>query len=245
MLPERLCFAQDLSNRCAGPSLAHLLGTDALGRDMLIRLLRGGFLSLFIGIFSSSMAAAIGLTVGVASGYGGKVMDRTLMGTVDALCALPVTLLTLLFLAFFGKSLWVLCAAIGLTGWFSFARVVRASTMELRHRPFILSAKGLGQSSAAVIVRHILPNLLPTVSAYGLLLLPEAILSEAFLSFLGLGVPMPRSSWGNMMVDGLQFFQRHPMQLLWPTFFLLLTLLALTAMAERNEGPESFLGGVN
>jgi oligopeptide transport system permease protein len=234
-MPDSACWAQDLSLRCAGPSRAHWLGTDSLGRDMLLRLLRGGFLSLSIGFFAAAIAMAIGVAVGVISGYGGRCLDSMLMGLVDVFCALPITLLTLLFLIFFGKSLPVLCLAIGFTGWFTFSRVVRSLTMDLRSRVFILSARGLGQSHLSVICRHVIPNLLPTIGAYGMLLLPDAILAEAFLSFLGLGVPMPRSSWGNMIVDGVPFLQLHPMQLIWPAIFLMVTLLALTSLAGAKD----------
>ena len=217
--------------------MTHWLGTDALGRDMLLRLLRGGCLSLSVGFLSAAIALAMGTAVGVVSGYGGGSIDRYLMGLVDVLCALPITLLTLLFLIFFGKSLPVLCLAIGLTGWFTFSRVVRSLAADLRSRTFILAAKGLGQSHLSVICRHIIPNLLPAIGAYGLLLLPDAIITEAFLSFLGLGIPMPRSSWGNMIVDGIPFLQLHPMQLVWPAVFLMVTLLALTSLAGVKDFP--------
>ncbi|MDR2667464.1 MAG: ABC transporter permease [Puniceicoccales bacterium] len=233
--PDSACWAQDLSRRCSGPSTAHWLGTDALGRDMLLRLLRGGCLSLAVGFSASAIAMAIGTVVGILSGYGGGSIDSSLMGLVDVLCALPITLLTMLFLIFFGKSLPILCLAIGLTGWFTFSRVLRSLTADLRRRTFILSAKGLGQSHFSVICRHVIPNLLPTIGAYGLLLLPDAILTEAFLSFLGLGVPMPRSSWGNMIVDGIAFLQLHPMQLVWPALFLMATLLSLTSLSGVKD----------
>jgi oligopeptide transport system permease protein len=243
LLPPSAACAQDLSHRCAAPSAAHWFGTDALGRDLLLRLLRGGAISLAVGFSAAAVSLAVGAAVGMASGYGGGAVDRCLMGTVDVLCALPMSLLTLLFLIFFGKGLPVLCLAIGLTGWFTFSRVVRARTMELRRRSFILAARGLGQGHCAVVLRHIFPNLLPTIGDYALLLLPDAILMEAFLSFLGLGVPLPRSSWGNMMVEGISSMQRHPMQLVWPSAFLLLTLLALTTLGDgRRKDP---CGGMN
>jgi oligopeptide transport system permease protein len=169
----------------------------------------------------------------MVSGYGGGLLDRLLMGTVDVLYALPVSLLTLLFLVFFGKGLPVLCLAIGLTGWFTFARVVRARSRDLRKRTFILAARGLGQSHCAVVLRHVLPNLLSTVGDYALLLIPNAVLMEAFLSFLGLGVPPPHSSWGSMIVEGVPLMGQHPQQLAWPTLFLVTTLLALTTLRQE------------
>ncbi|MDR2663956.1 MAG: ABC transporter permease [Puniceicoccales bacterium] len=233
LFPAAAANGQDLSHRWGTPSAAHWLGTDQLGRDLFLRLLRSGAVSLSVGISAAALSVLIGATVGMVSGYGGGLLDRLLMGTVDVLYALPVSLLTLLFLVFFGKGLPVLCLAIGLTGWFTFARVVRARSRDLRKRTFILAARGLGQSHCAVVLRHVLPNLLSTVGDYALLLIPNAVLMEAFLSFLGLGVPPPHSSWGSMIVEGVPLMGQHPQQLAWPTLFLVTTLLALTTLRQE------------
>ncbi|MDR0340155.1 MAG: ABC transporter permease [Puniceicoccales bacterium] len=237
LFPAAAANGQDLSIRWGTPSASHWLGTDQLGRDLLLRLLRSGAVSLSVGFSAAALSIGVGVAVGTASGYGGGFLDRILMGTVDVLYALPVTLLTLLFLVFFGKGLPVLCLAIGLTGWFTFARVVRARTLDLRKRTFILAARGLGQSHCAVILRHVLPNLFPVVGDYALLLIPNAVLMEAFLSFLGLGVPPPHSSWGSMIVESVPVMGRHPLQLLWPTFLLVVTLLALTTLRQETVPP--------
>jgi oligopeptide transport system permease protein len=234
LFPAAAANGQDLSIRWGMPSTAHWLGTDQLGRDLLLRLFRSGAVSLSVGFSAATLSVAVGAIVGMASGYGGGTLDRFLMGTVDVLYALPVSLLTLLFLVFFGKGLPVLCLAIGLTGWFTFARVVRARTSDLRKRTFVLAARGLGQSHCAVVLRHILPNLFPTVCDYALLLIPNAVLMEAFLSFLGLGVPPPHASWGSMIVEGVPVMDRHPLQLIWPTLLLVITLLALTTLRKDD-----------
>jgi oligopeptide transport system permease protein len=236
-LPDSSAYVQDLSLRFTGLSLAHPLGTDALGRDLLLRLLRGGQVSLIVGAVAAILALFIGTTVGMISGYVGGRVDRLLMGCVDVFYALPVTLLMLLFLVFVGSGTGVLCLAIGLTEWFALARVIRARTLDLRCRTFVLAASAIGQSHRRILLDHILPHLIPMLSDYALLLLSNAVLMEAFLSFLGLGVRPPGSSWGNMIVDGTQTLGEHPLQLLLPATCLVLTLLSLQTLRKREEKP--------
>jgi oligopeptide transport system permease protein len=226
--------SQNMAYVSAGFSLAHPLGTDLLGRDLLIRLLSGGCTSLVVGALSTILATFFALTVGLLAGYAGRRTDYWLMRLVDVLQALPLTMLVLLLMACWGSNLWILCLAIGATEWFSFSRVVRAQTLELRQRDFVETSIRLGQSHSRVILFHILPNMASTVRHYALLLLPNAILVEAFLSFLGLGIPPPHSSWGNMIVDGMQVMHTHSMQLFLPAIFLVTTLLALTSLSDSS-----------
>ncbi|MDR0727537.1 MAG: ABC transporter permease [Puniceicoccales bacterium] len=225
-------MCQDMGAISVGPSWAHPLGTDLLGRDLLLRLLTGGCISLAVGIVATAFATFLALAVGMLSGYAGQRTDYWLMRLVDVGQALPLTMLTLLLMACFGSNLWVLCLAIGATEWFSFARVVRARTLELRGQDFVDASIRMGQAHWRVILFHILPNMAATVRHYALLLTSNAILVEAFLSFLGLGIPPPHSSWGNMIVDGLQVMHAHPMQLLWPSIFLVTTVLAVTSLSD-------------
>ncbi|MDR2576516.1 MAG: ABC transporter permease [Puniceicoccales bacterium] len=227
-------YEQHLGLRHAGPSWEHWLGTDLLGRDLFMRLLCGGHVSLCVGIVASAISLSLGTAIGMLSGYVGGRTDRFLIGCVNAFCALPLTLLTLLFLIFLGNSIWVLCLAIALTEWFTLARVVRSSTRDLRNRTFVQSAYALGQSHFRILCRHIFPHLLPILADYALLLMANAVLLEAFLSFLGIGVQPPRSSWGNMIVAGVRTLNEHPWQLIWPSLCLLCTLFALTTLRRDD-----------
>jgi oligopeptide transport system permease protein len=215
-----------------GPSMGHSLGTDLLGRDLLMRLLTGGCVSLTVGFMATALATVLALGVGLLSGYSGNRIDYWLMRLVDVCQALPLTMLTLLLMACFGSGLLILCLAIGSTEWFSFARVVRARTLELCGQDFVNASIRMGQAHWRVILFHILPNMAAIVRHYALLLAANAILVEAFLSFLGVGIQPPYSSWGNMIVDGLQVMHTHPMQLLWPSIFLVITLLAVTSLSD-------------
>jgi oligopeptide transport system permease protein len=155
------------------------------------------------------------------------------MRLIDVLQTLPVTLLIMLFIVCYGTGIVTLCLAIGLTSWFTLSRIVRSQTQAMRVRGFVICTIGLGQSHWRVMLWHILPNFWSVVRHYSILLLPHVILDEAFLSFLGLGIPPPHSSWGNMIVDGLCVMQSHPMQLFLPSLFLVITLLALTSLVEK------------
>jgi oligopeptide transport system permease protein len=207
---------------------------DAFGRDTLLRLVSGCRVSFTVGCAAALLALGIGTAVGLLSGYFGGSIDRCLMGCVDVLYALPLTLIVLLFLVFIGSGTCVLILAIGLSEWFTLARVLRATTLELRCRTFIQAARAIGQSHLGILCQHILPNLRPTLANYFLLLLPNAILMEAFLSFLGLGTPPPASSLGNMIVEALPLMHGHPLQLLLPSALLILTLLALHTLGRRE-----------
>ncbi|MDR1438077.1 MAG: ABC transporter permease [Puniceicoccales bacterium] len=223
---------QDLSMVSVGPSRWHVLGTDYLGRDLLARLLCGGKISLSIGLFATAIATFIALVVGLLCGYVGGKLDYWIMRMVDVFQTLPTTLLTMLLMVYFGTAMWTLCVALGITAWFTFARVIRAQTQSLRSCQFVQSSLGIGQSHWRVLLLHILPSLWTTIRHYAILLLPKVILDEAFLSFIGLGISPPHSSWGNMIVDGVHVMQSHPLQLFFPSLFFVITLLAITSLAE-------------
>jgi peptide/nickel transport system permease protein len=191
-----------LDQRLASPSGEHPLGTDALGRDVLLRLVHGARVSLAVGWLSVLVAVITGGTVGLVAGYGPSWLDRLLMWITDLLLAFPRIFLILLLVALASPSLLLVMAVLGLTGWMPVARLVRAEVLTLRQREFVTAARGLGLKPVQVMVRHLLPNLLPLLVLTATLRVGDTILTEAFLSFLGLGAQEPTVSWGAMIEQG-------------------------------------------
>lgn len=210
----------------------HWLGTDAIGRDVLIRACYGGRLSLLIGLAASLVALLIGTTYGVFAGYSGGFIESAMMRLLDVFSALPFLLLVVLLLTLFERSLILLLGVVGGYVWMDFARVVRTETARLRAAPFVLAAQALGASPARIMLRHIVPNLLGLALVYLSLLVPNAILVESFLSFLGLSVDEPSVSWGAMLFDGTLELESAPWTLLVPAIFLSLTLIACQSLGE-------------
>ncbi len=218
----------------AAPSLAgvHWFGTDAIGRDILARTLAGGRLSLTIGALATVVALAIGLAYGAIAGYAGGRAERLMVRLLDVLSALPFLLIVILLLALFGRSLWLLLAAIGGYVWIDLARVARAESARLREAPFVLAARAAGARFDQVLRWHLLPNLLPLALVYLGLILPQAILVESFLGFLGLGVEEPSASWGGLLYEGSQELDTAPWSLLFPAGFLVATLAAFQFLGD-------------
>jgi oligopeptide transport system permease protein len=214
------------------PTAAHWFGTDAIGRDVLARTLAGGRLSLTIGVLASVIALAVGLTYGAVAGLAGGGWERVLVRALDVLSALPFLLLVILLLALFGRSLVLLLAAIGGYVWIDLARVMRAEAARLRDAPFVLASRAAGASFAQVLRWHLLPNLLPLALVYLGLLLPQAILVESFLGFLGLSVDEPAASWGALLHEGSQELDSAPWTLLFPAGFLITTLAAFQFLGD-------------
>ncbi len=216
------------------PSLSngHWLGTDAIGRDVLIRACYGGRLSLLIGFAASLIALIVGTAYGVLAGYCSGFVESAMMRLLDVFSALPFLLLVVLLLTLFERSLPLLLAVIGGYVWIDFARVIRAETARLRIAPFVLAAQALGASHLRIMLRHIVPNLLGLALVYLSLLVPNAILVESFLSFLGLSVDEPSVSWGAMLFDGTLEMDSAPWTLLVPAILLSLTLIASQSLGE-------------
>ena len=212
--------------------LRFLLGTDVLGRDLLTRSLVAGRVSLLIGAVATAVALLIGVAYGALAGYLGGTADAVMMRLVDILCALPFVFFVIMLLVFFRSGLGLILVAIGAVEWLDMARIVRAQTLSLRNRDFVRAAEALGLSTAAILARHIVPNTLGPVTVAATLLVPRVILLESFLSFLGLGVQEPATSWGALIAEGSRAIESAPWMLAGPASFLVATLVALNLLGD-------------
>ncbi|GAB6195426.1 ABC transporter permease [Lysobacter xanthus] len=210
----------------------HLLGTDAIGRDVLARTLAGGRLSLGVGLLSSVLALLIGLTYGAVAGLAGGRLERLMVRALDVVSAIPFLLVVILLLTLFERSLGLLLAAIGGYVWIDFARVMRSEAARLRNAPFVLASEALGATFGQRLRWHVVPNLLPLAMVYLGLILPQAILVESFLGFLGLSIDEPAASWGSLLSDGVQEMDSAPWTLLFPAGALVLTLAAFQMLGD-------------
>jgi oligopeptide transport system permease protein len=216
------------------PSLAsgHWLGTDAVGRDILVRTLEGGRISLLVGFVATIVSLLIGVSYGAIAGYFGGVADRVMMRVVDIIYALPFMFFVILLMVVFGRHILLIFLAIGAINWLDMARIVRGQTLSLKNTEFVEAARACGVGDWAIIRRHITPNLLGVVIVYVTLIIPQVILMESFLSFLGLGVQEPMSSWGALVSDGAQDMESAPWTLIVPSVFLTVTLYCFNYIGD-------------
>jgi len=223
---------QDLATGASSPSSRHWLGTDILGRDLFTRLLHGGQVSLLVGLCATAVSLLIGVPYGMISGYRGGKIDALMMRIVDILYTLPYTILVIILMVVFGRNFLLLFAAIGAVEWLTMARIIRGDVLAVKEQPFIKAAIVLGFSRTRIVFRHILPNVLGTIVVYTTLTIPKVMLLEAFLSFLGLGVQPPMSSWGLLIRDGAEVMESHPWLLVFPGIIFSATLFALNRLGD-------------
>ena len=223
---------QELNNTFAAPSWSHWLGTDQLGRDLLVRLLYGGRVSLGVGLCATFVALTIGVAYGAVAGFFGGKLDAVMMRAVDIMYSLPFTIFVILLMVFFGRNIVLLFVAIGAVEWLTMARIVRSQVMAVKKMEFVEAARSLGFGPGRIIFRHILPNILGPIIVYTTLTIPAVMLLEAFLSFLGLGVQPPMSSWGVLIKDGAEKMEEYPWLLEFPAAIFLLTLLSLNFLGD-------------
>jgi len=222
----------NMEERLLAPSISHLMGTDIHGRDVLLRLLHGSRVSLLVGWVSVLVAVGLGTLVGLLAGLGSRFVDRSLMLITDLFLAFPRLFLVLLLVSLAQPSLTLVMLVIGLTGWMPVARLVRAEALSLRERDFVHVARGLGLSSWRIATHHILPNLVPTIIVTAALRVGGAILTEAFLSFLGLGVQEPIISWGAMIQQGRNHLVDGWWLAAFPGLAIALTVIGYNLLAD-------------
>ena len=222
----------DVKKILDAPSGLHPLGTDQLGRDVLSRMLYGARVSLAVGFVSVGIATAIGIALGSLAGYHGGMTDAMVMRLVDLMLVFPRFFLLLAVLGFLRPSIWTIMAVIGLTGWMSVARLVRAEFLSLREREFVLWSQSIGASAFRIIWRHILPNAIAPVLVAITLGVPAAILAESGLSFLGLGVQPPHATWGNILSEGMDAIEIGWWLSVYPGLAILVTVLSYNLLGE-------------
>jgi oligopeptide transport system permease protein len=218
-------------------SWTHPMGTDNAGRDQLARVLQGGQISLFVGVISTLVSLLIGVSYGAIAGYVGGRVDNLMMRLVDILYSLPYIIVVIVLLSMFRSQtargqLLLLFIALGSVSWLTMARIVRGQVLSLKNQEFVVAARATGVSSPRIIFRHLVPNTLGPVIVYATLTIPQIMLTEAFLSFLGFGVQAPLASWGSLAADGIQNIAIYPWQLIFPGVTMALTLFSLNFLGD-------------
>ncbi len=222
---DRILIGPDLSS-------GHIFGTDGIGRDIFVRTLYGGRISLLVGVVATLVSLLIGIAYGATAGYFGGRVDHVMMRIVDILYAMPFMFFVILLMVMFGRNILLIFVAIGAINWLDMARIVRGQTLSLKRKEFVEAAEALGVRPFRIIRRHIVPNLLGVVAVYVTLTIPQVILVESFLSFLGLGVQEPMTSWGALVNEGAQEMENAPWTLVFPAVFLAMTLFCFNFIGD-------------
>jgi len=224
----------DWDNFMTGPSLAdgHYFGTDANGRDLLVRTLYGGRISLSVAVIATFVSLIIGVLYGAIAGYVGGKTDTLMMRFVDIMFSLPFMFLVILLMVVFGHNILLIYAAIGAVEWLDMSRIVRGQVLSLKRKEFVEAAQALGERDITIVTRHLIPNTLGPVIIYVTLTVPKVILLESVLSFLGLGVQEPLTSWGVLISQGQQMMETAPWMLIFPSLFLAITLFCLNFLGD-------------
>ena len=223
---------QNLELGASPPSAAHILGTDVLGRDLLSRILYGARISLLVGFVATGVALVIGVSWGIIAGYAGGKVDSVMMRIVDVLYGLPFIIFIILLMVIFGRNLWLLFGATGAVEWLTMARIVRGQVIGLKNQEFVMAAKAMGVSNLSMFRKHLLPNILGPIAVYATLTIPQVMLLEGFLSFLGLGIQPPMSSWGTLIKDGVESMEEYSWLLIYPGLTFTITLFALNFFGD-------------
>ena len=215
------------------PSGEHWFGTDNVGRDLFARTMMGGRISLLIAVLATTVSFCIGLPWGAVSGFVGGTTDQVMMRIVDGMYAVPYVLIVIVLVVILGRNIYLLFIAIGAVSWLDVSRIVRGQALVLRAAPFVASARAMGLPESRIVVRHVVPNVLGSAIVFATLMIPSVIISESFISFLGLGVQEPMTSLGVLIADGSKNIYASPWQLAFPTGFLTVLLLLMTILGER------------
>nr|WP_116060533.1 ABC transporter permease [Cohnella phaseoli] len=225
-------FTNDLSKTNLPPSAEHWFGTDDLGRDLFERTWKGAQISLFVGVMAALIDLIIGIIYGGIMGYYGGKVDEIMNRFAEILYAIPYLLVVILLLVVMEPSLTTIIVAMSITGWINMAWIVRGQIMQLKNQEYALASKALGAGAMRIIFRHLIPNAMGPILVTMTLTVPSAIFTEAFLSFLGLGVQSPVASWGTMINDGVKSMTLYPWRLFFPAFFLSLTMFAFNVFGD-------------
>ena len=223
---------QNLELGAQPPSGDFLLGSDSLGRDLFSRILYGARVSLLVGFVATGVALVIGVSWGIIAGYFGGRVDSVMMRIVDVLYGLPFIIFIILLMVIFGRNIWLLFAAIGAVEWLTMARIVRGQVLTIKNQEYVLAAKAMGVTNMQMFRKHIFPNILGPIAVYATLTIPQVMLLEAFLSFLGLGIQPPMSSWGTLIRYGVESMEEYSWLLIYPGLTFTITLFALNFFGD-------------
>ena len=223
---------QNLELGAQPPSSTFFLGTDTLGRDLFSRILFGARVSLMVGFVATGVALVIGVSWGIVAGYFGGRVDSIMMRIVDVLYGLPFIIFIILLMVIFGRNIWLLFGAIGAVEWLTMARIVRGQVLTIKNQEYVLAAQAMGVSNFQMFRKHIFPNILGPIAVYATLTIPQVMLLEAFLSFLGLGIQPPMSSWGTLIRYGVESMEEYSWLLIYPGLTFTITLFALNFFGD-------------
>lgn len=223
---------QNLMNTNQSPNLVHWFGTDGVGRDLFVRVLHGARVSLATGVLSAGMACVLGCIYGGFSGYFGGLLDRIMMQVINIIGTIPLVLYVILLSLILEPGITTMIIAIGSIYWIPMARIIRSQIMSLKEQEFIYASKALGAGDFRIMTKHLLPNILGTIIVTTTLVIPEAIFTESFLSFIGMGVEIPKASWGGLVYDAIGGIRSYPYQLFFPSLGICITIIGFNLLGD-------------